>query len=417
MFKERLSRIFSSRIFYIVFSILASFSLWLYVEYTQTGEVVNTVGSVPVTFVSMELLEEKNLIITDISDDAVTVDFYGKASGVMQISRTNTTAIVDLSKITQPNVYELDYTFSYPDNSIKSLVSRTEGTPRRITVTVESMEEKTIPVRGKFTGDVAEDFTAERIVFSPETITVYGAKSDLDQISAAWATVDDRGLFQTLVKEEVPIQLIDDDGEVLNLPNVELSQETVTATITVQMVKTVPLSVTLNHGRTTNSGNTVCTISPESITLSGDVDILSAIDEISLGTIDMTSFNRTKREGLVIPIPNNLSNISGITDAIVTVTVSGLESRTIPVSNIEVLNVPEGYDLTLVTQSLDIMIRGTPEAVDAIGPQDIRVVADLSELENTAGTFTESADVIFNDPARAVDAIGDFGIIIRINKE
>ena len=50
MFSEKVSRIFSSKAFYIVFSIIAAIALWMYVTYSANSDVTLPVAGIRIEY-------------------------------------------------------------------------------------------------------------------------------------------------------------------------------------------------------------------------------------------------------------------------------------------------------------------------------------------------------------------------------
>ena len=78
-------------------------------------------------------------------------------------------------------------------------------------------------------------------------------------------------------------------------------------------------------------------------------------------------------------------------------------------------NQPKGYTADLVTQSLDITLRGPEESVKNVTSDNIRIVADLSEISNTVGTYTVRAKV-YVDGYSDVGAVGDNFVTVTVTK-
>ena len=102
-----------------------------------------------------------------------------------------------------------------------------------------------------------------------------------------------------------------------------------------------------------------------------------------------------------IDVDSSLKNVSGPAEATVTVTVEGLYTKTLEVSNIDIINVPDGYAAEPVTQSLTVLVRGTQDAVEAVTASQLRVVADLSGLDPATGTRTVPVRVYLNSSSVA----------------
>lgn len=75
----------------------------------------------------------------------------------------------------------------------------------------------------------------------------------------------------------------------------------------------------------------------------------------------------------------------------------------------------EGFKASIITQSLDILLRGSEESLDRITSDNVRIIADLSELGNATGTMSVSA-VVYIDGYSDVDAIGEYKISVSVTE-
>ena len=110
-------------------------------------------------------------------------------------------------------------------------------------------------------------------------------------------------------------------------------------------------------------------------------------------------------------IADGLTNMTG-TQAKVTVELRNLKTKTFQVSNIELANAPENLQARLGTLSLEVQLRGTAEAIDALAASGIRAVADLSGILAT-GTFSVPVD-IYVDASSEVGAMGSYSVLVTI---
>ena len=106
--------------------------------------------------------------------------------------------------------------------------------------------------------------------------------------------------------------------------------------------------------------------------------------------------------------------MSGITEATVTVKISGLTTRTLEVDNIEFINQPEGCTVQPVTQSRLVQIRGEEEAVNAVIPSQISIVADLKGA--ASGNQTIPVKVYLNGSSDVGVVGGDYNIVVNIKR-
>jgi YbbR domain-containing protein len=99
----------------------------------------------------------------------------------------------------------------------------------------------------------------------------------------------------------------------------------------------------------------------------------------------------------------------------VDVEIVGLETATYNVKNISVINGPENAEVTVETESLDVVIRGAAEKLEGLNAENIRVVADLTDYKDSSGPFMAQAKV-YCDGVSDVGAIGKYTISVNIDR-
>jgi YbbR domain-containing protein len=86
------------------------------------------------------------------------------------------------------------------------------------------------------------------------------------------------------------------------------------------------------------------------------------------------------------------------------------------VDSIEFINRPTGYTVQKVTQTRQVQIRGTEEAVASVTPSQLRIVADLDNAVAATGTQTIPVKV-YLDGRSDVGVVGEYNIVISISKQ
>ena len=189
-----------------------------------------------------------------------------------------------------------------------------------------------------------------------------------------------------------------------------------TATLPLLTLKEVNLGVSLIEGAGATVENTKVSIEPETVTLAGDSKLLAGMNKINLAGIDLTDFASTFTETYIIPIDNELRNITGTNEAKVTVEILDLETRNVKVTNISCINVTDGFEAQILTQSLDVTLRGNPESLSRIREENIRAVADLEDVNESTGTYMPKVR-IYVDGFTDVGAITAGGVDYTISVE
>lgn len=414
-----MKKLYDSRAFWMIVSLLASLMIWVYVTGMQSERYEQTFYSVEVELVGEDSLREtKNMVITDLDTSTVTVRIVGPRRIVAGLDASDIKACVDVSKLSRAAYTTQQYYISFPEGTDTADLEASYKSPSSISFMVSPLNSKTIQVRGSFDGSLAEGYTAETPVFEPATITVSGADANLKDISYAWVSFGKEEVDSTF-KVETGFTLMNDKGEECSTVGLTCSDDVVTATLPLLLVKEVPLSVDIIEGAGATKANTKIKVEPDSITLAGDSAVLTGMNKIVLDTIDLTDFSSTFSETYTIPIDNEMRNYTGATEAKVTVEVVGLETKTFKVKNISCINVTEGYTADIITESIDVVMRGTPEQLFQLKGDNIRAVADLTDYNESTGQFMANVKIVvdgFTDVGAIASSGGDYTISIEIRK-
>lgn len=411
-------KLYNSRAFWLVIALLASVSLWIYVISQETEAYKQTFRGVKVELVGEDiLLNSRNMVITDLSTSTVTVEVSGPRRIVGSWNSDDLIAQIDVSKLSQPAFTSLQYTVKFPDGTDTSGVKTGLKTPETVNFMVSAQTKKVVPVVGSFEGSVSEGYTAESPEFEPSTITVSGPETYLKDISRAWVEFGSQEISSTY-SADVPYVLLDEEGEECSTTGLVLSDDTVKATLRILAVKEIPLTVDFIDAAGASSANTTLSIEPESITLAGDTAILSGMNRISLATIDLSDFDSTFSDTYLIKYDDGLKNLSGVSEAQVTVEIIGLAVKDCAVDreNISCINVTDGYSASVLSDTLTVRLRGAQEQLGEVRGENVRIVADLKDYNTSVGQFMVPVKVSV-DGFSDVGAVGDYTILIELRKD
>lgn len=410
-----MKRIYDSKAFWIIISLLTSLTLWIYVTGVESEEYKQTFRGVRVELLGTESLRtNKNLVITDLDTNTVTIELVGPRRIVAALESDDIVAQIDVSKLSQSAYTSQQYYLSFPDGIDTSRLEVRNKTPGTVNFMVSSQSKKTVPVRGGFEGSLAEGFTAELPVFEPSTITIYGAESYLKNIESAWVSFGKDLEIDSTYSVDVGFTLLDINGDAYSAAGLTFSTDTVKATLPMLEIKDVMLAVDLVDGAGATHNNTKVSIEPKSITLAGDSSILKGMNKIVLDTIDLSDFTSTYSETYTIALDNELRNITGVTEAKVTVEIIGLEAKTLNVKNIACINA-DGITVEVLSEAVDIVVRGDAKQLDELKAENIRVVADLSDFKEASGSYLVPVKV-YIDGFTSLGAVGDYTISVDIQK-
>ena len=409
-------KITDSKWFYILVSVLLAFALWIYVGKEANPITTGTVRSVQVVFSGLEVLEERGLMISQGANQTVNLNIQARRDVFNRLSQGEVTVNIDVSSITEPGEQSIPITtriISYP-RSITSTdaIDLRYTSPAAVNFTVSRWTTKEVDVQAVFDVRLRLCLGGEGSI-TPATITVSGQEELVEQVQAARVTVSQQELTSTW-SEPCSFTLVDQSGDPVTGGNIQAEPQTVLVTLPVEVLKEVPLTVNLIDGGGATAENAKVTIKPtDTIMVSGDQADVEGLKEISLGDIDLSDVYGTNTFTREIELSPELTNVSGITEATVTVTIQGLATRTMKVDNIEIINKPAGYEAEAITKSCSVLIRGPEEEVEQITESQLRIVADLSNTDPSTGSRTVPVKV-YLDGSSSVGVVGDYSISVSL---
>jgi YbbR domain-containing protein len=185
--------------------------------------------------------------------------------------------------------------------------------------------------------------------------------------------------------------------------------------VKIQRWKEIPLKLELKYGGGALENNTSVKIDPVSIRVCGSELLLEDLNEIVLGTVDLSTLEENLTQTYTITMPEGVTNMTGKTEATVTIQFVGLTIREFEVSQIEVINVPEGLDYDLLNEVVKVRLRGAISLINQLNPEDIVLTVDLSGKE--IGSFTIKPAITFKgDQYVTLGAVGPHSVSIAVKE-
>lgn len=402
-----------NKILPILLSAVIAFGLWAYVITVDQPESEKTYYNIPVVLQNESILAERGLMIVS-ERPTVTLDLSGTRTNLNQLNESNINVIANVSSIVTPGTHELTYNVSYPGNIPSGSIVRKKSDPNMVTLKVENRITKPIPVVPNYMGTtVPEGLVAdkENMILDYETIEVSGPESVLNQITQAVILVDLQDQTQTIVGEYA-YTLCDDTGEPVDSQWVTTNVELVNLTLPIQRVKEIALELNIIEGGGATALTSVIDIQPRTIRVSGSEALLDDLNTLEIGTIDLSTLEGDSTLNFAIVLPEGVVNETGISEAVVEVKFPNLKMQSFSVSNIVLQNVPEGMQAELITQVLEVKLRGPVALMESVTDADITAVVDLSE----AGAVTDkfAVQIVLGSEFAGVGALNSYTVMVAL---
>ena len=401
-----------SKIWSAVLSLFVAFALWYYVITVVSPGTVEWRTDIPVIFEGETVLtEDRGMMITsEIEDIEVDLRLSGNRTDLAKVNRGNITLKVDLSKVYDPGEHELQYTIAFPGDVPQGALTTESKYPETVKLTVEKRVKKPGDVRVNFVGSAAKDFMAdtENRVLDYPTINVSGPSSVVELIDHAEIEVDLTDRMES-VSENFRYTLCDAEGNPVDVALVTTDVAEVHLDVKIQRFKQIPLTLALNYGGGATESAVEVVIEPANISVSGSEMILQDLNEILLGSIDLSVIEDDFETSYAIVLPEGVSNLSERTEATIKVRFLNLAIQEFDVTEIKTINVPEGMEAELMSQVLKLRLRGPAAIMRKLTAENIMVTVDFSGKE--IGSFTIKPTItVDGEEFVNVGAVGSYSV-------
>lgn len=401
----------------ILMSVLLAVLFWLYVRAELDPSQTSWFYHVPVEITGSTVLTRQGLTVANLSQSTVDLRIEGPASVLDSLSRSrkDLSVTLDVSKCTEGE-NKLVYTPNWPVNINTDSIVTIDRDPETIAVTVEKLYTSSFNVEFQLKGTVADGYQAGTPAINPETVVVSGPAEQVSRVKKVVAVLETEDLDQRFAGD-LPLILLDENGEQITDAEVTLDSPTAYVVLPVVVVKDIPLTVNFQPGGGATIDDITYEINPKSLMVSGAESDMESLSEISLGSVDLSKVVGTNTFTFPIDLDASLENVTGSTSATVTVTVNGLDTRSFDVDNIQMVNIPDGYQVTLATQVRTVKVRGKQEDLNNIDASQLSIVADLSDVDFTGLYSVPASKVkVYLNADSSVGVIGDYTVVVNVSR-
>src|SRR5699024_1116355 len=211
---------------------------------------------------------------------------------------------------------------------------------------------------------------------TPDTVTLVSSREQIEQVAMVKAFVDVRDLKESIRNKEVPVIVYDAQG---NDMSVRVEPETVTISIPVERPsKTVDLNLE-TKGDLPDDVEIKNMEIPSEIEIVGKKELLTEIDQISTVELDMSSIESSGKQKVELDFPDDITS----NDDAVEVDIELEQTKKFKEIPIEVTGMDES-DISFVKPKdpeIEVVVKGSDEAINKIDEEDIKATIDLSGLE------------------------------------
>lgn len=410
--KHTFSRLFRDDRFLKIFSIFAAIVAWFIVALNVSPETSQVIRDVPVQ-ISTEGME---LSVIGDQQPAVDVVIKGARNIVGGITADDISVIAVLDGVDGPGTYDLELRVSKrTPNAEYEIISY----PSQITkVRFDTVLTKELEVETDVSGiKVADGFVKVKSTAQPTKITVSGPETEVDQITRCVAKAELSDVLKQTVTVSAGVTFYNAEGTEVSAKGLDLSVDTVQVTVPILKTKEVPVSFDyLNMPSGFDISKLPYTVTPSTLEVAGPEDKVDSLSSLNLGYIDFKNLGLNAQLTYDVVVPTNFTNLSGVEKVQVKFDTSGYESKAFTVSNIRVVNAPEGYTVTVESQSLpNVNVIGTSDVMQTLAATDLVAEVNMDSVEIAEGRMSVAVSVYAPSKGQ-LWAYGEYTVTVNVSK-
>ena len=417
--KEKKEPFWTKREFVAIVSLFLAVLVWLTVTMVIDTNTNITFRNIKVDFsYDSRQYTALGLDIVNEPEAQVSVRLDGSGTTLGEISEKDIVVYPDYSAVKGAGAQQLNLIVRvvnsrYGSNVRADIVSGS----RTVMVVFDTIVSKNFPITPDVEGlKLAENYALNRTACSPLEVTVTGPESEVEKINSAVARVEMDGTITESVTRKAPIELLDADGNQINLEYATMNVADTDVIMTVYLQKELPLSVNfINAPPSFDLSTLQYSLSQESLMIAGPAKQVESLDKIDVASFDLSSYVQNQSYQLAVELPTGLIAVEDISNVTLQIDNSDYISRTINVNNIRTVNIPVGMEVTPQSKRIsNVTVVGPRQSVENLSPSNLEAILDGGDI--TVASGLENVPATISIPAHSdVFVVGSYSVQCQIS--
>lgn len=276
-----------------IFSLLIACGLWVYVM-TDQNPIVER--SVEVRLQQTNLPE--NMMAFNLPENII-VKVRGTRTRLSDNVGSHINAYIDLKHVTEGQ-QNIPVNVDFTGGDVIGI------TPKEISIYVDTVSEKQVPVTTRIVGAVSTDMTIGSSVITPPTVTIRGATHRIDRVNKVVAPIDVSDHLTNFTSES-DLVAVSDDG--YDIPNMKIIPERVMvqANMVSQMLSMdVPVKLVTGGDLPEGIFVTKAELVPATVRITAPPSVLKELKEIKTKPVDVTQLTGSRVIAAELDLPEKI---------------------------------------------------------------------------------------------------------------
>jgi len=254
--------------------------------------------------------------------------------------------------------------------------------PRSVEISLEELGTKNLPIQTKTLGTPGLGYQQGSTVWSDDEVQISGRVSDIERVMTVESLLDITGANED-INIMVPLLPRDSNGDLVSEVTLTPDQVAVTQTITLQggyrkmVVKVVTVGEVAEGYKLTGVDNDPSNV----MVFSSDLALIEQLPRyIETEILDITDATENIDTVLALNLPENVSVI-GDPNITIQVGVAPIEGSVSITRKVEIISIMPGLSATVSPDTVEVIILGPIPTLQNLRDVDVRVIIDLSGLE------------------------------------
>ncbi|MBE5785629.1 MAG: hypothetical protein E7330_07525 [Clostridiales bacterium] len=380
--KRWIKNFFTKNIAIKVLSLVFAMLLWGYVLMTDNPERIKSISGIPVNIDGEADLAARRLTLIggrDSIEEEISVRVRTALTAYADLNAEDITASASLNGIASKGTHSLLISARSSTGQVISI------SPNTITVEVDKLVTRRIPVEVRTEGELPENYWMGAVQVDRTYIELEGAEQDLADIVRAEGIIDVTNRTESF-NQSILLKLYNAAGEEVESSALFGSMATAVARLEIMPTKVVPINVdgallgryALPENFEIASYGTALENNVARIV--GDEATLEGITSLSLETLDITGMTESVEAELAILLPENVKLIGENTVNVQVVIREKTGSSAFTELPVEVIGLANKQTATLSDETASILLDGRVSLLSGITRGDIEVYADVTGL-------------------------------------